>query len=372
MLNQPLYDALERLFGSVTVVNEGVTAAISPSPSGDGTWSIPQGDEHGEQYRVNCPFCKDHKQHLYISYLSFVSPVLNGTELRIGPLLGLCFRRNCLKNPENVDFLTGNIANALSSSGTAAVRIDMSETVQEPESKVSHDLSLEGLRTWVPDWNLVDSNTDPAILTYLAERRITQADIDWLQIGWGPVTSPRTQEKLNNGLPWVLFPIVQNGKLAGIQARCPDVYLRADGIKYYTHPGLRKRTVVYNIDIASSLGVGVLCEGVFDVASVGKPGICIFGHTPSVTQKRIITSHLRGVILLPDTDYHPDFDTVAEARKYAQEWNQAGVFPLGAHVVVLPEKDAGSMTRTAIWENIIQQVPATMQDYLMVQVLPKL
>jgi hypothetical protein len=67
VLNKLLYDALECLFKRVEIANEGVTASIRPDPAGTGAWQIEKGDEHGEQYRVNCPFCKDHKKHLYIS-----------------------------------------------------------------------------------------------------------------------------------------------------------------------------------------------------------------------------------------------------------------------------------------------------------------
>ena len=60
------------------------------------------------------------------------------------------------------------------------------------------------------------------------------------------------------------------------------------------------------------------------------------------------------------------------ANKQVAEWNAAGVFPKGAHVVVLPAKDAGSMTRQAIWETIMQQVPQPMQECLLKEVVPKL
>jgi hypothetical protein len=251
--------------------------------------------------------------------------------------------------------------------------VDMSQPDEvDLQLNLSSDLTIEGLRTWIPDWQIIDENTHPDILDYLEGRRITQADIDWLQIGWGPIKSIRTGTYLNGGKPWVLFPVLRNGKLAGVQARCPECYLKEDGIKYYFHPACRKKTIVFNLDIARQIGVGVLCEGVFDVASIGKPGVCIFGHTPSITQKRLLAANLQGLIWCPDTDVSPTLNAIEIAQKQVAEWNSAGVFSRGAHVVVLPAKDAGSMTRQAVWETIIQQVPPEMQECLFKEVVPKL
>jgi len=47
-------------------------------------------------------------------------------------------------------------------------------------------------------------------------------------------------------------------------------------------------------------------------------------------------------------------------------------FPLGAHTVVLPAKDAGEMCRQDVWAAIFEQVPEAMQDYLLARVVPKL
>lgn len=373
MLNQALYNALVKLFGQVRLANEGVHTTIKIDPSGNGDWQRPEGGEAGEEYIVNCPFCGDHKGHLYISHLSYASPVVSGMPLRVAPLLAHCFRRNCIAEQSNKEALEGRIGLAMQQECEVTPIVDMSEPdAPEFQLNLSNDLTLEGLRTWVPDWQLLDGCTDECVIRYLAERRITQADIDWLQIGWGPVKSVRTGNYLNDGDPWVLFPILKNDKLAGVQARCPSCYLKEGGIKYWFHPGFRKRTVVYNLDVARQIGIGVLCEGVFDVASIGKPGVCVFGHTPSITQKRLLASNLQGLIWCPDTDVSPTLDAIAIANKQVAEWNAAGVFPKGAHVVILPAKDAGSLPRQQAWEAILQQVPPDMQDCLLQEVVPKL
>lgn len=343
------------------------------NPRGDGSWTTNKQDDGGEEYRVDCPFCKDHKGHLYISYLSYASPVIDGMPLRVCKLLAHCFRRDCLAKEENRIILEQRLGAALASIGPVTPLVNM-DTVQEdiePRFKVSDELTLEGLRTWVPDWQPLDSNADKNVLEYLESRRISKEDVDWLHIGWGPIRSVSSGNYINNGAPWVLFPIMKNHKLAGVQARCPDCFIGEEGLRWYFHPACRKKTVVFNLDTAREIGTGVLCEGIFDVASVGRPGICTFGHTPSVAQCRMIVSSLECLIWLPDTDVKPTLDAIAIANKQVSSWNASGVFPKGAHVVVLPKKDAGEMTRQQVWETILQQVPYELQQHLMAHVVAK-
>ena len=137
---------------------------------------------------------------------------------------------------------------------------------------------------------------------------------------------------------------------------------------------MRKSTVVYNLDRARQFGVGVVCEGVFDVFKVGGPGVCIFGKNLSTAQRNLLNTIGKGLILLPDTDKHKDFDTVADAQKMASEWNARNVFQYGVHVVVLPEKDAGAMSRGDVWTNIMAQLPqdSSMFHYVSKYVLSRI
>lgn len=375
MLNQKLYDCLLALFGDVVVINEGQQADITADPRRVGKWDIEDKSDHGEQYAVNCPFCPggDANHHLYISYLSFAVPVIDGIKMQMGKLRAQCFRNGCLRNKDNRDSLRRRIGlkmAAMSDDGETWASISSGVDTTDTENKlnVSPDLTLEGIRTWVPDYQPVGDDTPDEILEYLDSRRITWEDVQWLYIGWGPVQSPVSKRYLNDRHPWIIFPIINNGKLVGVQARCLPKYLTEGGIKYWTHPGCRKRTVLFNLDQARSTGVAVVCEGVFDVAAVGKPGVCLFGHTPSRVQTTMLSTFRQGVIWLPDTD----LDCIKEAKVYADRLNLSGTFPLGAHVVTLPAKDAGEMTRAEIWKTILTQVPQTMAEYLYKSVVPKL
>ena len=204
MLNQVLYDCLEKLFGEVVVINEGQQADLRIDRNHLGRWDIDQHSDHGEQYAVNCPFCKpkDTNHHLYISYLSFAAPVVDGVRLQIGKLRAQCFRNGCLRNLDNRETLRRKIGLTMSfmtPDGNAWADIDPSvRSDPKDELNVSKNVTLEGIRTWVPDYQPVTEEAPTEVLMYLDNRRITEDDIRWLYIGWGPVMSPVKKKYLNN------------------------------------------------------------------------------------------------------------------------------------------------------------------------------
>ena len=390
MLNDVLYKALVAAFGSVVVDNQGVGADIIISErNGIPDWHLPKGDEcgeHGEQYRVNCPFCRgrdgepDYKHHLYISYLSFARPNVYGTTFPQGRLYAHCFRCDAMKDPLKRAELEFRIQAGMSCVSPEEDTAVVNMSAELPKSReelytVSTDVTLEGVKTWLPDFHLCTDGMDPDVEEYLDGRDIDCNMMSEFSIGWGAVKTPRIGRLLKGGVPWIIVPVIMNGELKGVQARCPDKFITSeDDIKYWTHPSMRKSTVVYNLDRARQFGVGVVCEGVFDVFKVGGPGVCIFGKNLSTAQRNLLNTIGKGLILLPDTDKHKDFDTVADAQKMASEWNARNVFQYGVHVVVLPEKDAGAMSRGDVWTNIMAQLPqdSSMFHYVSKYVLSRI
>ena len=385
MLNEFLYNALKIAFGYVKVENEGMQAEIERFNTGWHTteWTLKRGGVHGEQYRVDCPYCRgvhdepDTKQHLYISYVSYMRPVVNGETLAVGRLYAQCFRGNCMESPANRSDLERRIMQGMACLGgdipVSTVLCGASDNQQqEPMYGVSQEVTLEGIRTWAPDFKFVDDDCDRDIVEYLSGRGITRSMCEDFKIGWGQVITPRTGRVLSDGAPWVIVPVIVNGELRGVQARCPDKFLKEGGIKYWNHPSMRKASVVYNIDSARELGLAVVCEGVFDVFKVGKPGVCIFGHTPSSMQLTYLTGVDKGLIWLPDTDPHKDFDTVKDAQQLVAKMNADGMFPYGAHAVRLSGKDAGEMTRQQIWTEIACAVPDEMREFIINKIIRRL
>lgn len=371
MINNQLYAALKAAFGEVLVANEGEMPSVIPDRFSYPGWRIASSSEgtRGEQYHVNCPFCGDKRHRLYVSCLSYTSLKVNGDTLPPGPLMAYCQNENCMSSYKNREAFSGMLFDSMSS--PKALSLSQAEEPVRDEVKYSSKPTLEGIRTWVPSYAPVDKNAPPAVLEYLQERRLSADDVNWLKIGWGPIQT--RNGVLLDGCPWIIFPIIQNSQLVGVQARCLPKYMPKDfKMKYWFHPASRKGGAVFNLDVARSFGVGVLCEGVFDVASIGKPGICCFGHTPSIVQKRLVATVGDLLIWLPDTDKNPQCDPVDIARRVSQQWNDAGAFRLGVHVVLLPEKDAGSLTRLQVWQEIMKQVPYNVGGYLMKNVVERL
>lgn len=374
MLNQRLYNALQQAFGEVLIANEDQMPDIEPDPVGYHGWRIraDSGQGRGEQYHVNCPFCNDRRHRLYISSLSFASLQVRGERLPQAPLMAYCQNENCCSSRDNREALARMILTGFASPTTVTVdQASLKPSNDGPGNGLSSDPTVEGIRTWVPGYTPIDSNAPPAILEYLAGRRVTDADVQWLNIGWGPIKTNKGE--LLGGRPWVIFPVVQNKTLVGVQARCPDCYMpEGYKMKYWFHPASHKSAAVFNLDAARAVGVGVLCEGVFDVLSIGRPGICCFGHTPSSVQRRLVPTVGDMLIWLPDTDSNPKCNPLEIATRMTAQWNSEGAFKYGAHVVVLPEKDAGSMTRLEVWRQIISQVPRDVAERLVKTVVETL
>ena len=224
MFNQPLYDSLVRVFGKVKVENQGVPARILPKPGTVSEWELPDDENHGEQYRVCCPYCNDKHHHLYISYLSFAVPQLGDRQMMKAGLIALCFRRQCLHDPDNrMDLMRrisagfdGNADGTVVKAGNALLLDD--DCSENLYSWPEHP-DITGFRGWVPDYKPVNIDAPESVLDYLRERRITTEDVEMFHLGWGPVKSPTTGEYLTGGAPWILIPIIQHGKLKGMQAR---------------------------------------------------------------------------------------------------------------------------------------------------------
>lgn len=379
MLNERLHAALTRLFGEVGITNEGQEADIIPAPGQACQWTVPSGGQagaRGEQYHVDCPFCGDRRKRLYISYLSLASPVVRGVQLAKGPLRAFCQNEHCLADRANKDRLRGMLEAALEGQDASAfgqVGAAGQSGDDESASSYSQEITVDGIRTWVPGYEPIGQGTAPEVLTYLASRRITMAEVQWMRIGAGPIVTP-SGRTLKGGCPWVMFPVIQNGVLRGLQARCLPCYMdEGDKMKYWFHPSCRKASVLYNVDAAREIGACVISEGVFDVASIGKAGVCCFGHTPSPLQKTLIAGAVDCVIWLPDMDGgNAQCNPLKTAEDTAAKWNSQGAFLHGAHVVRLSGKDAGEMTRQQVWDEILAQVPEATASYLVSSVLPKL
>lgn len=378
MLNRPLYEKLKSLFPEVEIHQEDVPAAIEPTAGLTlRKWQFKRQEASGEQYRINCPFCKDTKKHLYISYLSFATVDLNGESLGRSGLIANCFRRQCLRVPGAKDTL----ADMLTGVADVPVAAVQDNSAFMPDYGTSADATLAGIRTWYPEYKPIAECDDEDVLDYLVrERGISIRTATQFNIGYGPAISLRTGKYYAGGAPFLMLPVIEPVGLTGVQLRALPKY-QGTMPKYLFHPNCRRNMMLYNGEQASSYRLAVITEGAFDAIKTGPMAVSIFGHTPSKLQLTRLESNFRdgGVIWLPDTDIKRsdtgkvELDPPAIARKQCAAWFKDSVFPWGAHVVMLPGKDAGEMNPADIWLAIVRQIKHTVVlDYIQEHIIPKL
>lgn len=357
-INPVLYERLKSIFGGVSIIKQGVPASIkfeyTPiiGQQQEVRWWVPEGAENGEQYAVKCPFCKDKGRHLYISHTSFMIPAnprVSGN-IKPGPLLANCFHGCLYNHPERLQQIASKISDIKASA--ISYPTESSDSV----STYSDEVSVAGIRSWCHTYETLDNAPD-MVLKYVHQRGYTPGYLKEFNIGWGPVRSANTGTWLNNGEPFLIIPVIQNNHLRGFQARAigtKEELERRGMLRWYIHPGMRKTSVLYNIDRASNYPICVLTEGVFGVLRIGPCGIATFGHTPSTYQQKLMASRWSSgaLVWLPDTQKSKDLDPIKIARDMANKFNNDRVFALGAHVVVIDAKDPDETTTEIIWNTI--------------------
>ena len=97
-LNKGLYSALVSQFRHVEIGNRGETAHVSYSPIWEPRKVRLRAEVFGgEYYRINCPYCSDTRQRLWISYRwAEVDPRTRSELLH----LAICFNEDCIDSYE--------------------------------------------------------------------------------------------------------------------------------------------------------------------------------------------------------------------------------------------------------------------------------
>lgn len=360
MLNPALYNRLRALYPEqrVRVIKPDVPAGIvRVCRPGVALWTCPPGAEAGEQYQLKCPFCGDRSGHLYISHMSFTNVVLGGEHLGKAGLIAKCFRRDCLKDPAAKELLRAAIE-------TVDVSNLESICVEAPEEPVdcglSHEVSLDGFRSWYPDYQPIESCTDTRVINYLTQRQVSIKMAMSVHMGYGRARSLKTGNWYLDGAPFIMLPIIEPSGLSGIQLRCLPECQPEDFPKYLFHPACKRNFMLYNSARASQFKVGVICEGAFDAIKIGAPAMALFGHTPSKVQLNRLIQMFRdgGLLWMPDNEVHRneqgkiELDPPEIACKQCRQWASKQTFNWGQEVIMLPGKDAGELSTAKIWETV--------------------
>lgn len=335
MLNEPLYKAIWKVFGEEPkIVNEGCPATLVDLHP---TFSfVPRVEQlrvsqtsGGEQYVVNCPFCNDKKQRLYISYMWDSTFELEGTTYKASEYLMICFNERCLEDERHSSQIISALREAMQQGHT----IDMSNAELTTQSgsianQVPYPAGAKEL-TEAPDH----------VKQYIQNRGFTVEELASYKVKFLPCYG-----KFNHAM--LMLPVYQNDEYYFWQGRLVpldgtvhgEVECGPEGApypKYYIPYGAKKSWALGNIDDASMYDTIYVVEGLFDVYSVGKQAVCKFGRSLSRAQQNILQTKCRNkhIVLVPDMN---DTEALPSAEEDRIKLITSGAFK-SVNIAVLPE-----------------------------------
>jgi hypothetical protein len=296
-LNSVLYRNLERKFGvgSVQIVNENAEIIwdlrYDPARREQRRYI----SSSGEEYRVNCPFCRESRKRLYINHLfGVIDPLTSSPNL----WLARCFNEDCLARDNSLgellhfELLAGRpLTSASLRRGVVFGRVNAEwpgviSFVDQLEENHPAVVYLRG-RNFDPyvlgrQWSVAFCYD--SVLTYVRNRIIIPFFSGGELVGW-------VARYIGND---VLYDPITNRKIP----------------KYYNMPGFQRKTFAFNFDIASKYKTMVIVEGVFDALRTGVYAVAALGKSVSYEMRQRIISAARQngedttivVMLDPDQD----------------------------------------------------------------------
>lgn len=350
-LNPTLYAMLVHHFGEVHIVSPGRELVWTPDRR---VW------QRGEEYRINCPFCLDARKRLYISYLWGVWDEATQSK---NLFLCRCFNEECMSDPGKPGALHKSVYSGSSRGrdGKIATKPGYAKpTGQEACELPGETISLAEL-----------SRTDPwhPAITYLQSRNF---DPVALSEEYGAVYCLNSRYGLAEDR--IIVPIYVRDQLRGWQARYPgdDVYglsFKEAGVpKYWTCPGTKVGSLVYNADKAATHRTIVVVEGPTDVWRLGAPAAALLGK--KANQDKVIAlrdavkragaePHERSIVILLDTDpsaKHLERTPDHPIEKAAAEFVQ--IFPKVSRVYLPSGTDPGSLSLEFLRDTIYRDKEA--------------
>lgn len=270
VLNPFLYNRLLQKFGKVSIACQGEPLV--------GTVTSLRGREEfivsssGEYYRVNCPFCNDTKQHLWINHRwgTGIPGLIND---KLNWML-VCYRRNCFSS----DNPSGSIyRRQLSTEIYGNTKVHQLPRI--PLGTAVAESSLEEIQlpnACIPVNQL--ESTHQALL-YIKSRNF---DPNFLaeEYGLQYCASDKVEDQRIKGR--LIIPITADNKLIGWQARAIDK--NDPGPKYYNAKNVKIHKTIYNYDNAKHYPFVVVTEGVTDVWTIQEGAVSLLGKTLNDSQ----------------------------------------------------------------------------------------
>lgn len=340
-LNPTLFALLQARHGSVLIANAGERAVgVRTSRSAVTGRARTDAARWGEYYRINCPYCHDTRHRLWVSYL--LGADLG--EARPAGWLAICYNDECLRQPgRRQDFL-----DELLQQSPAARR-----KLQAPAQLADAD-EIELLKETTLPGQVVPLPALPAehpARRYLSERGFNCDELSRVYgVGYctaAPALYPVAQDR-------IIIPIRLGGVLVGWQARFVGEPPSKRIAKYYGMPGMPKRLLLYNYDLAQSQRLMVVVEGVTDVWRIGRPAVATLGKTLPLRQRQLLAdwAAMHGdacvLVLCPDAD---DPKALAAAPHLAQELRLSLRCPV-VELTLPTGYDPGQLDRGFFWSHL--------------------
>lgn len=353
VLNVSLYRALCRYFGegdeNVRVAAEGqeINWFIYQDLFQQQSKKRPQRKvrDSGEEYVVKCPFCRDARQRLWVNHRwGHVDPATGQRNL----WLAQCWNEQCLSDYGNQK----QFFNWIYARGGADVQ---SKVTKGTQAAVRELCEVAPAGTLITLRDLVKHYPNHHLLEYLHGRYFDPLKLDKL---YG--VRYCADSRYTHGQDRLYIPVRHAGKLVGWQCRYigDDVQGRSFnemGIpKYFTCPGMARKHIAYNMELAMRHPTVVFVEGATDVWNFGPMATALLSTKISVPLLRKIAGTMKArfgnaatIVLMLD----PEWDDRARKRKehpmHTIENNLRKLPFKNVVLVWLPEgKDPGSLDRT--------------------------
>jgi hypothetical protein len=352
-LNPTLFRRLERYYGEgqVEIISAGQSISWRavrervPGTGGESRMTRRMMDP-GEEYKVRCKICRDHRARLHINHRWGVyDPITKSKNL----WLANCFNEDCYDNYEAQADLYERI---YAVHRRAKLEIAVHEGREGDPNEIcevsppGQMIRLDELKAKKP--------THPAIV-YLEGRGY---DVDKISKLWQAAYCVKSRFDLAEKR--IIIPIFFNGMMVGWQARYvgDDVdgqsFNEAGVPKYWTSPGFKRRLVAYNLERACTHQTVIVVEGPTDTWNVGPMGMGALGKTLSPFVRKSLVQNLHrhhphdGVVVIA-LDPKQDAKSKAKGKPHHLDvlYNQLRA-PLQGRVMKLwlPEEyDPGSMDR---------------------------
>lgn len=305
VLNPALYEALQREFGEVRIVDGGAAmrARHVRLPGGHVRLSV---DSSGEYYKVSCFACNDTRFRLWINHRWGVRDPVTGRRHRWA---AHCFNEDCMSREKNrielVRRTTGYLR--IAGEGRVVVRPGRVEDCGRPRPLPDDFVRLDALEPGHPARRYVKGRG-------FAPARIGER--------WG-VGFSADGPFPGRGTGRLVIPICRvtdgTAEVWGWQARTLGDFETLP--KYFSSPGLKKSALLYGAErgLPGTEPVAV-CEGPVDVWRFGTNAVAVFGKHASGEQVRHLCRLAAGrpLVVALDGDARDEAEELAARLREAR------------------------------------------------------